>query len=164
MTSRHLDAATVLLLEHYDMEQAQRVAADLEQKVQAAGGGPTDVVHLAATMYEQAEPWWDSEDAKVRAIHQLQMRTLLLPSIEALVEDVEAGLGRELAGESTDDKIKELSFHAGQILAELQGEEYVDPLQTLLAQLKGMMPPPEDVIDVEGEVPAGEPSAGGECG
>jgi hypothetical protein len=151
--SRYLDAATVLLMEHYELEEAQYRAKVLLDRVSQISDQPNiDAVHLACTMADQEEPWWDSEDPKVRAINQLGLTTLLLPSIGTIVEDVEAALGRELEGEDVDEKAARLSSNIPRVLAELRGEKYVDPLQDLLDQLQNMQPPTDENTDFDEDV------------
>lgn len=146
---RYIDAAAILLLRHYDMEEAKFRAHRLAAREMA---GPIDVVVLACSMAMESEPWWDSADPKVRAIHQLSINTLLLESLDALVSDVEAALGRELPGADIAEKTGRLSNNVPRILAELKGEEYVDPLQSLLAMLHGAkVPEDEEDTDVDAD-------------
>jgi hypothetical protein len=133
--SRYIDAAAVLLLEHYDLEEAKYRAHVLDARTSQS---PVDVVVLACTMSLEDEPWWDSDDPKVRAIRQLSINTLLLPTVEELVADTEAGLGRELPGDHIEEKMGRLAQEVPRYLAELKGEEFVDPLQELMVQLRDM--------------------------
>lgn len=143
---RYLQAATVLLMEHYELDVAKAKALALDQK---SNQSPLDVVWLACTMAMAESPWWDSEDPKVRVEGQLGTQALLLPSMEALVGDVEEALGRELAGDTLEEKAQYLQGNSGRVLAEMKGEEYVDPLEGLMNMLRGAGALPEVEEDAQ---------------
>ncbi len=140
---RFILAAQTLLQRHYTEDEALERAKALTERWrldETEEMDPEALVISSLVMSMAEEPWWDSEDVKVRAINQLENDTLLLPSMEAFAADVEAALGRPL-GEDQTEREQTLNAKRYHILAELKGEPPPppNPLETMLALLQGSM-------------------------
>lgn len=141
--TQYMSAAALLLMRHYDMEEARKRVVDLNKRTE---GSVMDVMILATAMSMSEEPWWDSEDPKVRASTQLEHTMLILPSLEGFVNDVEEALGREV-GENLQDKLNNITANAPRFVAEIRGETYVDPLEGLMKMLSGAGEFDDDMLE-----------------
>lgn len=181
MSNRFIDMASVGLRQHYDMEQAHSLATRLynthREKLAEHNEGITDkeadfaagcyVVDQALGRMNEDTAWWDSEDPKVIAENQLE-RDFLFMYLPDLLVHVEAALGRPVIGEagecSEEERLSYMGQNRDRLLAEVRGEEYVEPsINPLLAALFGGEIPPALLEQMEaGDEDCGDPEAHGE--
>lgn len=149
----NLKIAKLALTKHYDEDEAANRVEQIQERIRgmAKDTNPEvledpkfedllsqDAVALSINMMWEPEPWWDSEDSTELAINQLERESLFV-SVDSLVSSVEEALGRELEGETQNEKWTNLGNNRFQILAELKGEEYQATPQDMLGQLLEMI-------------------------